>query len=330
MKGPLRIPAEWEPHSGCWLAFPYRVDEWPSQLEGAQRAIAELSLAISGPGNEPVRLLVKDEQVEEEARALIGEGVTYVRTDYGDCWVRDTAPLFGHMPDGSLGALQFAFNGWGGKYVIPHDDHLGAWLASHVGATTVRCSLTVEGGAFEFDGKGTVLTTASCVLNPNRNPGVSREAFEDALRARVEVDRLIWLEDGLAHDHTDGHVDMIARFVAHDTVVCMTPTVNAPNVRVLNETAKTLRAHGLTVIELPAAPAVRDKEGTPLPGTYCNFYVANGAVIVPVYGVPEDEQALEVIAGAFPGRETVGLPARDLLCGGGAFHCVTQPQPASP
>lgn len=332
MRGRLRIPAEWEPHSACWLAFPYATEEWSGHLEGAQRTIAQLSLAISGPGDEQVHLLVKDEREEEAARALIGEDrrISYVQTDYGDCWVRDTAPILGHLPDGSLGALQFAFNGWGGKYVIPHDDELGAWLARHVGATDVHCPLTLEGGALEFDGKGTVLTTASCAVNANRNPGVSREAFEDTLRARVEVDRLIWLEGGLAHDHTDGHVDMIARFAAQDTVLCMSATTGTPNARVLRGTAETLRTEGLTVIELPPAPAVRDQNGAPLPGTYCNFYIANGAVIVPAYGVPEDERALRVIADAFPGREPIGLLAYDLLCGGGVFHCVTQPEPLSP
>ena len=330
MKGRLRIPAEWEPHEACWIAFPYLADEWLGMLPRAQLAIAELCHAVAGPGAEPVRLLVKDEGVEAAARTLLGEpaGIDYVRADYGDCWVRDTLPSFGWLEDGRRGGLRFRFNGWGQKYDIPFDDSIGAWLSNHLHVDDVHLDLFLEGGALEFDGAGTVITTASCVLDANRNPGLTRAEFEDALRVTARVERIVWLERGLDHDHTDGHVDMLARFTAPNTVVCMAPNPKSPNAEVLSQVQKSLTEQGLELLEVPAAPDLHAPDGTPLPATYCNFYVANAAVIVPTYDVPEDTLALEVLASAYPGRTTVGLPARDLLCGGGSFHCATQPFPA--
>ncbi len=332
MRERLRLPAEWERHEACWLAFPYLQEEWPGHLREAQRSIAALSCAIAEAGNEPVRLLVQSDEVEERARSLIGESrnVRYVTADYGDCWLRDTAPLLGHSADGALGGLCFDFNGWGGKYEIVLDDGVSKWLTNRLGARRFDCPVVLEGGALESNGQGTFLTTASCVLNENRNPRLTPEAFEEALGALVSMERLIWLDRGLEHDHTDGHIDMIARFVAPDTVLCMKANPRAPNADVLGSIEQDLRASGLTVLGLPAPRAVAAPDGAPLPASYCNFYIANEAVIVPIYEIPEDQAALREIANAFPGREVIGLPARDLLCEGGAFHCVTQAQPIAP
>ncbi|MGB5266615.1 MAG: agmatine deiminase family protein [Polyangiales bacterium] len=325
----LRLPAEWEPHSACWLAFPYLHDEWPFNLDAAQASIAALCRAIAEAGNESVRLLVRNPEIEAQARSLIGEvsNLRYVTTEYGDCWLRDTAPLFGQMDNGELGALCFEFNGWGGKYEMPFDARVSNSLTERLRARRFECPIVLEGGALETNGRGTFLTTASCALNPNRNPGLTRDAFEKALADRVAIERLIWLDGGLEHDHTDGHVDMIARFVALDTVICMRSNPSAPNAEVLRSIEQALHAAGLNVVGLPAAPALRAPNSEPLPASYCNFYIANSAVIVPTYGVPEDEAALKEIANAFSGREVIGLPAADLLWGGGAFHCVTQAQP---
>lgn len=332
MKPKLRVPAEWELHDACWLAFPYLQEEWPANLRDAQRSIAELCRTIAEAGQETVRLLVKDEELEDCARAMVGDSsrIDYVRGDYGDCWVRDTAPLFGHTASGSLGALCFEFNGWGGKYEMPFDAQVSRWLTRRLSAQRFECPVVLEGGALDSNGAGTFLTTESCVLNPNRNPGLTRDAFEGALRAKVEVERLIWLDRGLKHDHTDGHVDMIARFVSPDSVICMRPELDAPNTQVLQSIRSDLRANGLTIVELPAPSAVCAPDGSPLPASYCNFYVANGAVIVPTYDIPEDDDALIELANVFAGRVVIGVSARDLLWGGGALHCVTQPQPRSP
>jgi agmatine deiminase len=332
VKERLRLPAEWERHTACWLAFPHLQEEWPAHLRDAQRSIAALARAIAEAGNERVQLLVRNDEIEEVARSLIGESrnVRYVTADYGDCWVRDTAPLLGHTADGALGGLCFRFNGWGRKYEIPFDECVSKWLTHRLDATRFECPLILEGGALESNGQGTILTTASCALNENRNPGLTPEAFEEALGALVSMERLVWLERGLEHDHTDGHIDMIARFVKPDTVLCMRANPSAPNAEVLASIEQDLRASGLTVLGLPAPRTVAAPDGAPLPASYCNFYIANEAVIVPIYEISEDQAALCEIANAFPGREVIGLPATDLLCGGGAFHCVTQAQPAPP
>lgn len=328
----LRLPAEWEPHRACWLAFPYLEEEWPSNLEDAQSAIASLCCLIAGPGNEAVRLLVKDDQVEERARSLIGDlrNIHYVKARYGDCWMRDTAPLLGHRDDGSLAALCFDFNGWGGKYEMPFDAEVSEWLTAQLGAKRFESRFVLEGGALDSNGEGTILSTVSCVLNPNRNPGLTRDAFEKSLGELLRLERLIWMDGGLEHDHTDGHVDMIARFVSADTVATMRPSREAPNADVLTAVRRELRANGLNLLDLPAPRALAAPDGSPLPASYCNFYIANEAVIVPTYGFSEDEIAIAELANAFPGREVIGLQARDLLWGGGAFHCSTQAQPIAP
>jgi agmatine deiminase len=332
VKERLRLPAEWEPHTACWIGFPHLEDEWPSNLPDAQRSVAALCRSIAEAGNEQVNLLVQSDRLEERARSLIGDlrNVEYVQTDYGDCWLRDTAPLFGHSSNGTLGALCFRFNGWGGKYVMPSDERVSGWLTERLGAARFECDLILEGGALESNGSGALLTTASCTLNENRNPGLTRDSFEESLAELVSVERLVWLERGLEHDHTDGHIDMIARFVSTGTVASMRSRPGAPNAGALESIERQLRASGFEVLSLPAPPAVKAPDGSPLPASYCNFYIANEAVIVPTYQVAEDELAIGELANAFPRREVVGLPARDLLWGGGVFHCVTQAQPAGP
>jgi len=307
-------------------------EEWPGHLHEAQCCVATLSRTIAEAGNEPVQLLVKNDEIEQRARTLIGESrnIRYVRANYGDCWLRDTAPLLGHTASGALGGLCFGFNGWGGKYEIAFDDEVSKWLTNRLEAERFECPLLLEGGALESNGQGTFLTTASCALNDNRNPGLTRGAFEEALAALVSMRRLVWLDRGLAHDHTDGHIDMIARFASVDTVFCMKASPGSPNEGVLRSIERDLRASGLSVLTLPAPRAVAARDGAALPASYCNFYIANEAVIVPVYEIPEDQAALREIANAFPGREVIGLPAADLLWGGGAFHCVTQAQPTAP
>ena len=331
MPDTMRIPGEWESHECCWLAFPHSIEEWGHQLARAQDTIAALTRTITEIGGEPVRLLVLGRELAQLAHDRIGASpnVEYVFAEYGDCWVRDTLPLLGHTRDGGLGALEFRFNGWGGKFRIPFDDTIGSWLSRHLDAVRITSDLVLEGGALEFDGSGAFLTTASCVLNDNRNPGLDRASFDRALRERVSLKRLFWLERGLSHDHTDGHVDMLARFVATKEVVCTRGGGSGPDAAVAKSIEEALHAWGLRVHTLPSPGVVRGRDGALLPATYCNFYVANEAVIVPFFGVAADDEAREVLVTLFSGRQVVGLPAGDLLSGGGAFHCVTQPQPAA-
>lgn len=331
MKGRLRIPGEWEDHDRCWLAYPHLRNEWPGCLDAAQRSVAALCRGIAGEGEEQVTVLVRNEAVARTARNQIGSdaNVSYVVARYGDCWTRDTLPLLGHSR-GHLGALLFRFNGWGEKFLMEGDDSIGAWVARRAGAESFAVDLVLEGGALEFNGEGACLVTESCALHPKRNPGLSREAFEDALKTVADVDRVIWLPEGLSNDHTDGHVDMIARFAAPDIVFCTRPSKRSPDFNALQTVHLELSDCGFTVWHLPEPDEIIGSDGSRLPANYCNFYVANAAVFVPQYGVPRDDEALELIANAFPDRAAVGLNAMDLLQGGGAFHCVTQPEPRLP
>lgn len=326
----LRIPGEWEPHRCCWLAYPYLEAEWPN-LDAAQRAHAALCRAIAVAGKEPVKLLVPDEPRAAQAAAQIGAeaDVEYVLAHYGDCWTRDTLPLFG-LVDGKLGALRFRFNGWGGKFAIAGDEKIGPWVVERREANSFSLDLTLEGGALEFDGEGRCIVTRSCALNPNRNPGLTPATFTEVLQRATDVRTVVWLSEGLPHDHTDGHVDMVARFAEPGVVMCACANEEAPEAGVFRRIERELRDHELTVLPLPTPGPIEAPDRTPLPANYCNFYVANEAVFVPQYGIDEDAEALSAIERAFPTRHAIGLPALDLLWGGGSFHCITQPEPMIP
>ncbi|MGB5811496.1 MAG: agmatine deiminase family protein [Polyangiales bacterium] len=332
MRGRLRIPAEWERHACVWLAFPHVGAEWPSGLTGPQRSIAELARTIAEVGAEPVRLLVTDGAHEDRARRWVGEvdGVEYVTAQYGDCWTRDTLPLFGVTDEGELGAARFQFNGWGGKFPIPGDDTVGRDVAMRADAVDRPIAMCLEGGALDFNGDGICLTTRSCLLNSNRNPGLTERQAAEALRTTFEADSIIWLTRGLEHDHTDGHVDNVARFINADTVAVTEAPPGGPNLETLQRVMRELEDAGLRVFPLPSPGRILADDGSPLPATYCNFYVANDAVIFPSYGVAQDEEAAARLRDAFPNRTVVGLSAKGLLSGGGAIHCVTQPQPWLP
>ena len=329
----LRIPGEWEPHAACWLAFPHLESEWPaSHLQNAQRSIAELSREIGNDGGEPVHLLTPDGKQQKFARTMIGPNanVDYIITNYSYCWTRDTLPLLGRTTDGAIGSLEWRFNGWGNRFNSLDTQELQTWFAEYLNLQRSWSSLALEGGALEFNGAGTCITTAACVLNNNRNPRLTRDEFEAELAQMVICDRVIWLEEGLINDHTDGHADMLARFIGPETVLCMRPAAKDPNQNTLRQIEETLRTAGLKVQTLPSPGTVYSPDHQLLPATYCNFYIANEAVFVPVYGIDQDREALAVLQDAFPTRRVSAFDATDLLIGGGIFHCVTQPQPALP
>ncbi len=328
----VRTPAEWEPHEAVWTAWPSHADLWGEDLAAARGEFAAMCAAISG---ERVACLVRDERGEAEASAaLAGAEISFYRGSFGDIWLRDTGPVFVRLGDGGLAAVVFDFNGWGGKYVFPEDREVAGRVAKLARTSSHRAGIVLEGGALDTDGQGTFLTTRQCALNANRNPGVSEHDIERALAASLGARTVVWLDRGLANDHTDGHVDTLARFTAPGRVVCMTARDAAdPNRAVLTAVAEDLRrardcdGHRLEVVELPSPGLVADSAGNPMPASYANFYVANGSVVVPVYGTRYDYEAVDVVQACFPGRPTVGVPARAILTGGGAFHCITQQQP---
>lgn len=310
----VRVPAEHASHAAVWMAWPYREDEWPD-LAAAQREIHAFMGAIGR--TEPVRLLVHPEIEAPE----LPPGVEPVRAAYGDCWTRDTAPIFA-VRDGSPVALVFRFDGWGGKFRMPGDEDLATRIASLAGVEAVHHEWVLEGGAVEFDGAGTLLTTRCVEL---RNPGLDMDAL---LREAFGVERVVILDGALANDHTDGHIDTLARFVAPGRVACMVPAPGDPNAEVLEAVARGLERAGLEIAPLPSPGAVFDGEGKLLPASYCNYYLANGQVLVPTYGAAADDAAVEALAALFPDREVRGVAARAIIQGGGALHCITQQQPA--
>jgi agmatine deiminase len=333
-------PAEWERHSACWLAWPSHGHLWRQNLGSAQAEFAALCLAIAEEGGEALDLLVQDADAEVEARlalAPVGGQVRFHRVPVGDIWLRDTAPIFVKDHSGALKAACFHFNGWGGKYVLPDDDQVAGRVAMLSGLARSEHSWILEGGSVEVDGQGTVLTTRQCLLNPNRNPGLAQADLETCLQNALGAEKVLWLEEGLVNDHTDGHIDTLARFVAPGVVVCMAAhEANDPNAATLDRLASDLAAftdaqgRRLQVVRIPSPGIVQDEDGGLLPASFVNFYIGNRSVVVPTYGTPHDEAAVAALRPLFPGRRVVGRSARAILSGGGAFHCITQQQPEVP
>jgi agmatine deiminase len=333
MEEGFRQPAEWEPHAACWVAWPESEELWQEELGPAQEAFVGMCRAIAE--GERLEVLVPDARREREAAsALAGLSARFHRIPYGDIWLRDTAPIFVRAERGEVASVSFRFNGWGHKYELPHDDQVAARVADTSGLRAFRFPFVLEGGSVEADGQGTLLTTRQCLLNPNRNPGMSEVDLERGLRDALGATRVLWLDQGLLNDHTDGHVDTIARFVAPGVVVCMRPSgSDDPNRDALEAIARALsvmsdaRDRRLEVVRVPSPGLVEDLDGTPMPASYVNFYIGNRAVVVPTYGTGWDDEAVQTIAALFPGRRTIGVPAIAILAGGGAFHCITQQQP---
>jgi agmatine deiminase len=331
----LQFPAEWARHRAIWLGFPSHRDLWQDDLPAAQAEAAALARALAGPGGERVRVFVADAAAVETARLLTnGEpGVEVVRGFFGDVWLRDTGPIF-LKNKGETVAAGFAFNGWGGKYVLPDDETVAEQLAAAAGAPLTRHPFVLEGGAVETDGFGTLLTTRQCVLNPNRNPDWDAAKAEMALGLALGLKTVLWLGDGLANDHTDGHVDNLARFVAPGVVACpIAFGPDDPNAAVYDDTARLLagfkdaRGVSLQVMRIPSPGRIENGEGEVVPASHMNFIVANEAVIAPVYEDRASAFALDALREAFPEREVIGLSSRALLTGGGSFHCITQQEP---
>lgn len=330
------MPAEWEPHQATWLAWPHAITTWPGCLDAAEREFELLVRTLAR--FERVELVVQSEAQRARIEARLGE---VARRDSlrlhviatNDVWMRDIGPTFVRGPDG-LVALDWTFDAWGGKYPPwDRDDAVAARVAELAGVRRERPGIVLEGGAIEVDGEGTLLATEPTLLDPKRNPGIDRARIEALLLELLGVEKTIWLGDGIEGDDTDGHIDDIARFVAPGRVVCARePDPSDPNHRPLEDCTARLRAatdargRPLEVIDLPMPPPVR-ADGDRLPASYANFYVANRAVLVPVFDAPSDRKALDVLRAVFPGREVVGIPSRALVRGLGAVHCLTQQQP---
>lgn len=325
----LMLPAEWAPHDSVWIGFPSDPELWLDDLSGAQAEVAAFARAVHADGaGETVRLVCATEWAAEMARSLVGDVAVVEVQPFFDIWLRDTGPILAHSDDG-LSGLDYRGNGWGGKYPSPLDDALAARLLSCAGIPRLARDWILEGGAIDVDGAGWLVTTEQCLLNPNRNPGLTRADVETRLRGDLGVANILWLGDGLANDHTDGHVDNIARFVAPGILAMPVPTgQDDPNAAVFVDAHRRARACGLTIADIPSVGRLSDDDGNAIPASHMNFYIGNASVVVPTYGTDSDAAAIAAVAALFPDRHVVGLPASHLLTGGGSFHCISQQVPA--
>jgi agmatine deiminase len=322
----FRQPPEWAPHAFVWIGFPSHAELWEDDLDPARDEVAAFARAVHAAGaGEEVRLVAADRASAERA-AELAPFATVVEAPFGDIWLRDTGPIV--LNEGATRAARsFRFNGWGGKYELEGDATIGLRLAEGAGIQAARCDWILEGGAIDVDGSGLAVTTEQCLLNPNRNPGMSREEVEARLAGDLGVERLLWLGEGLANDHTDGHVDNLARFVGKGVLtVPAAADEDDPNAAVYADARRRAEAFGLSVVAVPSPGRVL-RGGDVVPASYMNFYVGNAAVVVPVYGAASDRAAVEAIGALFPGRKAVGLRADHVLTGGGSFHCISQQVP---
>jgi agmatine deiminase len=329
-KPPVVVAAEWAPQEAIYTAWPADPREWNGDLEAPRRDVAALVRALR-PANK-VHLLVNSGEAERSAREALGGDAELVTARYSDIWLRDTGPIFAKGRDGTV-ALRFRTNSWGGKFNLPEDVFTGDDIARHAGAPLIRFPFVLEGGAVEQDGEGTVLTTRQTLLNPNRNAWSEAEA-EAALEEALGARKIVWIDEGLKNDHTDGHVDNLARLVGPARVVCQSPAgPDDPNAEAFDAIAcvleRAIDAAGrrLELIRIPGPGLVHDSLGGIAPASHLNFIIANGVVVVPVYGTTTQDTALAALQSVFPNRKVIGVPSRGLLgggdAGGGSFHCIS-------
>ena len=317
---------EWAPHAALWVGWPRLVEEWGGSLEGPRADIAGFIRAAAG--FVPVRVAAGSDEAEASARAAVGDCAEICRIPTGDIWLRDTGPIITGSGEGRR-AQVFRFNGWGGKYLMPGDTETAGAIAAHEGIAVKRNDVILEGGGIDADGTGRLLTTGQCLLNPNRNPELDQAGIEAAITEALGISEYVWLRDGLLNDHTDGHVDNVARFIAPGHAICQHPSgSDDPNAETLQQIETTLRRAGLEVTTIPSPGLVKDEDGNPVPASHMNFTITNGVVLVPVYEDRYSLVALAELSALFQGRKVIGLPARHILNGGGSFHCMTREIPA--
>ncbi len=340
-----RLPAEWEKHEATWLSWPHNAETWPAPAQLARVEETYIRMAEVLSHGEKVHILVAHEREEDTVRKKLSKAgaeisrVIFFRIPTVDVWMRDYGPIFLASREAKSGKPVFTrwiFNAWGNKYEpLKADKAVPGILKTLLAAEVFEPGIILEGGSIDVNGEGMLLTTEQCLLNPNRNPHLTRAQIEDYLRDYLGVSRILWLGEGIVGDDTDGHIDDIARFAAPDTVICaVEQEPSDANYPILQENRKRLEeardqnGKKLNLIELPM-PGKVECDGERLPASYANFYIGNKAVLVPIYHHANDDRALKILVECFPGRSIVGIPCEDLVCGLGAIHCVTQQQPRS-
>ncbi|KHS44362.1 agmatine deiminase family protein [Novosphingobium subterraneum] len=326
MTAHFTMPPEWHPQDWLWIGFPHLAEEWSGVIDKAQEQIAAFASAVADSGQE-VRLVVRDAANEMRAKSLVSAAVKLERRTYGDVWLRDTGPLVVLDQAANRSARLFGFNGWGEKYLMPGDQEIGADLAASAGLEASKADWILEGGALDGDGTGLVATTEQCLLNPNRNPHLTRADLEMRLNRDLGYTRVLWLGDGLINDHTDGHVDNLARFVGPNRLALPRATgPNDPNAGIYADAKARAQAAGVDVVEVPS-PGRIEWGDMIQPASYMNFVITTNLVVVPIFGSPHDEDGVAAIAELFPDRATIGLMGDAVLAGGGGFHCASQQMP---
>jgi len=333
-----KMPAEWAPHEATWLAWPYDEETFPNRVEKVEKAVAQMICALQN--GEQIELLVLNEEMKLKASEVIKSTgtdpseINFHITEYADIWLRDTGPIFVNKPSGEIAAIKWNFNAWGNKFPELLIDGLLPEKISNWGTSPlVKVDLVLEGGAVEVNGEGICLTTEQCLLNNNRNPRMSKEDIEQYLDNYLGVSKTIWLQEGLVNDHTDGHIDELARFVSENQIVCAyEENPDDENYEILKKNFELLSQESINnnnrfeVIKLPM-PHLWYEDGTKAPVSYTNFYIGNKVVLAPTFNDKNDQDALEILQRCFPEREIVGINCSDIIYGGGAIHCITQQQP---
>lgn len=336
-----RFPAEWEEHEATWLSWPHKEESWPDRIQLIYPAYAEFIAELSK--GEKVRINVKDEQMKAFALSFIEKTdanlaqVEFYFFETNDAWCRDHGPAFlvnTQNTETPKVIVDWGFNAWGGKYPpFENDDVIPTKIGEAFNLPVFHPGIIMEGGSVEFNGKNTVLTSKSCLLNENRNPEYSQEQIEEFLRNYYGISQVLWVEDGIVGDDTDGHIDDTIRFVNENTVLTVVEVDETDdNYELLQVNLRQLQemrledGRPLNIIELPMPDAVYC-EGERLPASYANFYIANKSVIVPTYNCAKDAIALDIIQKCFPDRKVVGIDSTDIIWGLGSFHCLSQQEP---
>jgi agmatine deiminase len=322
-------PAEWRKNKTIWLAWPYDSSLWGKDLAPAQEEFVALVLALKR--EEVVVIAPNEKQLEMvAARTMDHKKIVYKVMPYGDIWLRDTFPIFVKDQGDETAAVLPQFNGWGQKYLFDDDLTLSKRAVEEAAVPFVSSPIVFEGGAIECDGEGTLLTTEQCLLNPNRNPSVDKKTIENEFALIFGATRTIWLKQGLKNDHTDGHIDTLARFIAPQTLAIMVPANKTdPNFDVLLAIEDQLRSEvdakgrKFNLVKLPSPGEIFHREGPLMPASYLNFLIGDETLIVPLYGARNDQEAVEIFRNATD-LKVVGLSAKAILSGGGAFHCISQ------
>jgi len=327
------MPAEWGAHARTWMAWPCRLEPWGTQegLLRARVAFANVARAISG--FEKIVMAVRP-QDHEEAQLACGKGIDFFEVPLDDSWARDIGPLFVTNESDEVAGVHWRFNAWGNKYLgFDADAAFGRRVLEALDMRGYDGPMVLEGGSISVDGRGTLLTTEQCLLNANRNPGLTSQQIEERLALFLGVNKIIWLGEGLADDETDGHVDNIACFAGSNRILLHMPK-GGENRRVMQDNLVRLRAardvmgRPFEIIELPE-PALQERhDGRRLEMSYVNFYFTNYGVVMPAFDDPADAEAAAIMAKVFADRRIVQVPALDIVQGGGGIHCITQQQPA--